>query len=326
MNESALRKKAEKLRTFTDAAWRFLDFEGYVQDAREKDFDEDQVAEIVRAIDHHKANMWGPGKGGKTVSEDAEDAKEGADSEAHSAPFAVCLTDAEYERSLLLIETQARVAAKDPRVEKFRERHCSDGLLSAEGAEAFLESPDAPGLETLAGHLQRFHGWHKGEAAWWVLTGEAPNCRPVKVSYRAAESWHSPDLYLITIEAPPWISPTTFQGAFAEMRRRMHAERKSPEARSVRVVRFVEMLRNGLATENLAFREMCRRWNKKNPDEAFSKSRTFETVYRRIAGILNRQYNTETEREETPELSRQRARRNKETRALRERFAEHRPS
>jgi hypothetical protein len=159
-----------------------------------------------------------------------------------------------------------------------------------------------------------------------VLTGEPPNCRPVKVSYRAAESWHSPDLYLITIEAPPWISPATFQGAFAKMRRRMHAERKPPDARSVRVVRFVESLRNDAATKKPTFGEMWRQWNEDYPDEAFSESRTFETAYRRTAKILRRQYNVEIEREETPELRRQRARRNKERERLREQFAKHHPS
>jgi hypothetical protein len=309
MNEKKLRTEAEKLGYMvTDVGWGILEDQGYLQDALGKDIDEDQVAQIIKGIVQVRAELGVPIKGGARSFEGAESGPR-AENGARPGPFAVELSDAERERALLLLEAQVRAETTHPRVTGFRERHLSDGLLSAEGAEVFLKSSDSSELDALADHLHRFHGWHKGEAAWWVLTGEAPSCRPVKVSYREAFSGHSPDLYLITVEAPPWISPATFRGAFAEMRRRMHAERKPPEARSVRAVRFVERLRNDPATKNLTFEEMCRRWNEDNPSEAFSEFRSFETAYRRTAKILRRQYNTEIEREETPELSRQRARR-----------------
>jgi hypothetical protein len=308
MNERTLRTEAAKHNhTVTDEGWAILVACEYVDGALGKDFDEDKVAEIIRAIDHVGAQFGTPAKSGGRSSESAEGAP-GSQDGIRPGPFAVDLTDTERERALLFIEAQVKAAAGDQRVKEFRNHHCSGGLLSAEKAEKFLNSSDAPRLEAVASHLQRLHGWNKGESAWWVLTGEAPDCRPVKVSYRVAESEHSLDLYLITIEAPPWISPTTFRGAFAEMRRRMHAERKPPDARSVRVVRFVESLRNDVATEKLSFREMWRRWNENHPEETFSESRTFETAYRRTSKVLQRQYNTEIERRETPELRRQRAR------------------
>jgi hypothetical protein len=316
MNESSLWAEVEKRRAVTAEEKNYLTDEGKVLDALNQDFDEDQIAELIRHVDklpnRPGAKCKAPGKAwyGKI------------DEESIEVPFAADLTDAERERALLFIEAQVRAAGRDPRVEEFRNRYCSGRLLSAEEAEEFLNSSDAPRLETVASHLQRLHGWNKGEAAWWVLTGEAPDCRPVKVSYRAAESEHSLDLCLITIEAPPWISPATFRGAFTEMRRRMHAERKPPDARSVRVVRFVEKLRNGGAMEKLAFKDMWRRWNQDHPKEAFSEPRSFETAYRRTSKVLQRQYNTEIEREETPELRRQRVRLKREV----ERIAKSRSS
>jgi hypothetical protein len=322
MDDNDLRAAIEKRgRKITDNLWAYLDRKGYLEDALLKDFDEERVQFLIEEIDAIKSAA-APHKSDAQPVEDEPPAENGA----LPGPFEVDLADTERERALLYIEAQVRAAASDTRVKEFRDHHCSGGLLSAEGAEAFLESPDASGLDAIANHLHRFHGWHKGEAAWWVLTGEAPNCRPVKVSYRHAQSQHSPDLHLITIEAPPWISPATFQGAFAEMRRRMHAERKPPDTRSIRVVRFVERLRNNPTAANPTFQDMCRQWNEEYPDEAFSEFRSFETAYRRTAKLLHRQYNTDVEREETPELGRQRARVKKEWERIREQFAKYLPS
>lgn len=321
MNEATLRAKAaDRGRKVSDAAWDDLVARLYVEDARIQDSGEEQVAVIVEAIDQLKT-MWGSGKDPEAGNEEPPEDEERVGTTTYQGKFAPEITDAERERASLMTEAQVRVASTDPRVESFRRRYLSDGPLLAERAEAFLEAQDTPELDALAGHLQTFHGWHKGEATWWVLTGEPPGSRPVKVSYRSATSWYSPDLYLITIEAPPWISPETFQGAFAEMRRRMQTERKPPEARTIRVVRFVEALRHDPASKRLTFAEMWRRWNQTHHDEAFPKPRTFETAYRRTARILDRKYNTAIEREETPELRRQQARHRRWLAAARKRSA-----
>jgi hypothetical protein len=319
MNKDTLRKRAGGSRTISDIAWQHLEDMGYVDDALGKDFDEEQVAYIVGVIDDFKA-MWGSATRGteNTPKEGASFAEAAFSSEA---PFAASISEEERERALLVIDVQARVAATDTGVQGFRERHLKDGLLAPEDAEQFLQSGERA-LEALGTYLHTYYGWHRGEAKWWVLTGEKPSARPVRVSHRSAATLDAPGVYLITVEAPPWISPETFQGAFAEMRRRMHAERKPPVARSLRVVRFVERLRNNPDTcskSSLTFKEMCQRWNEENPDEAFSKPRSFERAYQRTADIPTRQYNTEIEREETPELRRQRARMQKEEERFRER-------
>jgi hypothetical protein len=124
------------------------------------------------------------------------------------------------------------------------------------------------------------------------------------------------------LEVPPEVG-RGHRNAFAEMRRRMDAERKPPDARSVRVVRFVERLRNERTAENPTFGEMCRRWNEEHSEEAFSEARSFETAYRRTAKVLHRKYNTEIKREETSELRRQRARVRRERERILERFTKY---
>jgi len=319
MNAKELRIEAEKNnRAVTDEGWEELADYGFVDDALGKDFDEDKVAEIIKAIDHKRAKFWPTARGvGARFSTSTADGPR-SDSTVRPGPFAVDLSDAEHERALLLTDAQVSAAATDARIRGFRERHLTDGLLAPEDAELFLESGPR-GIEALGTYLHEYYGWHRGEAQWWVLTGEKPSAHPVRVSYRTAETLDAPGVYLITIEAPPWISLETFQGAFAEMRRRMHAERKPPKARSLRVVRFVERLQNNPGTETLTFKELCRRWNQENPQEDFSKARTFERVYQRTANIVSRQYNTEVEHEETPELRRQRARMQKMDERFRER-------
>lgn len=321
MNENTLRARAEKLRTFSDAAWRFLVSERHVEDALGRDFDEDQVTEIVKAIDGHKASMWGSSESGGASSGGPTNL---GDAVAYSGPFAVRLTDAERERASLLEDAHARAASKHPRIQGFRERYLPNGLLTSEEAEQFLES-NPQEAEAVGSYLHKYHGWHEGDAKWWALTGEAPTARPVRVGYRTAHSMGAPGVYLITIEAPPWVSAETVRGAFSEMRRRMRAERKPRDARSIRVARFVENLRHSPATAQLTLAEMCHRWDEDNPDEAFSEPRTFERTYQRTNNILRQKYDADIEREETPNMERQATQQRKWPAEVRRRDADRPP-
>ena len=305
MNEKELRAEAQK-HGVTGRGWALLEDDGFVEDAFIQDSDDEQVAALKKGINHYRAQFGAPDRSSGRHSENTEDERR-SENGAQPGPFAVDLADAERERALLFLEAQIGAAAEDSFVKGFRDQYLSGGQLAPEDAEQLLESRPQS-LESLGSYLQRHYGWHEGEAKWWVLTGEAPSARPVRVSFRAGDTLDAPNVYLITIEAPPWISPATFQGAFTEMRRRMHTERKPPKARSLRVVRFVEKLRNGSAAENPTFREMWRRWNEEYPGDAFPEARSFERAYTRTVGVLHRQYNTEIERTQTPELRRQYAR------------------
>jgi hypothetical protein len=298
MNERDLRVEVEKQRSVTDEEWNYLHDDGKVDDALAADFDEDQIKRLITQIDrlpHRAGKSQASGKEGReeTVTE--------------SEPFAVKLTDAETERARWLLEIQVRNAAEDPHVVGFRERYLPNGLLSHVEAEEFLRSSDAREAATAASRLKKLHGWHEGDAAWWLLTGEAPSTRPVRVSYRETRGWHSPDLYLITMEAPPWISVKTFADAFTEMKRRMHAERKLPNARAYRVARFVEARLHKAGANKPTLEDMRREWNRENPGEKFPDYRTFRRVYDRlpVERITHPPYTTKIERETTSEMQRQ---------------------
>jgi hypothetical protein len=122
--------------------------------------------------------------------------------------------------------------------------------------------------------------------------------RPVRVSYRTSRSQYGPDLYLITLEAPPWISVETLAGAFAEMKRRMNAERKLPNGRAYRVASFVEARLRNAGVDKPTFEDMRREWNRGNPGEKYPDERTFRKVYARlpVERVTHPPYTTEIER------------------------------
>jgi hypothetical protein len=148
------------------------------------------------------------------------------------------------------------------------------------------------------------------------------------VSYRETRSGHSPDLYLITLEAPPWISVETLAGAFAEMKRRMNAERKLSSARAYRVARFVEARLYKVGVNKPTFEDMWREWNQENPGEKIPDQRTFRRVYARlpVERITHPSYTTEIEREVTPEMQRQLERNSREYARAAQRFKNTVPS
>jgi hypothetical protein len=308
MKKQDLRTKVEKRRSMTDDEWDYLAAKGYVEEALDPDhFEGDEEQARQRQVEYLVSELDAlPNRAGKNRLQNQK--RNGGDEEKRgSARFDIALTDEEYERAKWLLEIQIREADKDPRVTEFRERYLPDGPLVAMEAEEFLESPEARMLDALALHLQKFHGWHKGEAAWWVLTADAPSVRPVRVSYRQARSWYSPDLYLITLEAPPWISAKTLARTFADMKRRMRAERKLPSARNLRIARFVESRLWGAGETKLSFEDIRQQWNRENPDDEVKDRRDIWKIHSRlpVEKIAHPPYTTDIEREITPDLQRQ---------------------
>jgi hypothetical protein len=298
MNERGLRTQVEKRRRITDEEWSYLHRKGFVGEALDRGFDEDKIEYMISEIDQL------PNRASKSRTSGEEGQEE---TTIESEPFDVKLTDAETERARWLLDIQIRYATEDPHVAEFRERNLSNGLLSHKEAEEFLGSANAREATAVASHLKKFHGWHEGEATWWMLTGESPSARPLRVSYRESHSRFSPDLYLIGLEAPPWISVETLAGAFAEMKRRMNAEKKLPDARSYRAARFIEARLHKAGANKPTFEDMRREWNQENPGEKFPDYRTFRKVYDRIPveRITYPAYTTNIERPVTPEMQRQ---------------------
>ncbi len=68
--------------------------------------------------------------------------------------------------------------------------------------------------------------------------------------------------------------------SFAEMKRRMHAERKLPDARSYRAARFIESRLHNEGANKPTFEDMRREWNQETQvrssliTEPFGKSIT----------------------------------------------------
>ena len=88
----------------------------------------------------------------------------------------------ERERAAAYAEYRAKLAADDPRVQRFRKRNLrsEDKLLTLEEAEEFLaNNVNLSSLSNLSRRLSRTYPWTEKQAALFILTGETPEIAPI---------------------------------------------------------------------------------------------------------------------------------------------------
>jgi hypothetical protein len=315
MNEERLYAEVRKRRGFSEAEWEYLRSKEYVQEAADRDFEEEAVQFLVHELDLLPSRTGSGRQKGDETHEETSDS-----SWRISEPFSVELSGAETERAKVLLEIQLREANAHPHVREFRSRYLSAGLLSPKEAEEFLRSPEVTELERLSSQLSRHYGWHSDDAAWWVLTSEAPPPRPVRGSFRWTKSIHGPDVHSIDLEAPPWISAETVKSAFQEMQRRVVRGTNKPlDDRTLRVLRFVEEQKGSLRADRPSYEMLLKRWNRQYPKERYRDYRSFSKAYRRaFQNVIRPLYATSLSREPTPNMQRQESRRRRKMEHLRE--------
>lgn len=138
-------------------------------------------------------------------------------------------------------------ASRLRRVQNFR-RTCLQGYgLTAEAAESYLQGRESGRdkldrstvarnrLDRLARSLSRFYGWRENDAARFVLTGEKPTYRPVRVAVA-----HTENTARIVIEADAWCEVEEVENAYKSARRQMlGGDRQKIPKRSLELVAFV---------------------------------------------------------------------------------------
>jgi len=95
-------------------------------------------------------------------------------------------------------------------------------------------------LMKLATRLSRSVPWSADEAAWFVLTNEAPAVSPLKGTFERRTLrpyWQSATL---NIEVEPWVSTDTLVKLYQEARRRVMPRTSRPRPSGLAVWRFVE--------------------------------------------------------------------------------------
>ena len=122
-------------------------------------------------------------------------------------------------------------------------------------------------LHGLAGRLSRRFPWGAGEAAWFVLTGQAPCLPSMRARYerRQGASWSRATLTL-TIE--PWVSAATVERVYRDLRRRALPSDEPRHDKAVVVWLFAREQERA-AGRALTGPELQARWNASHPDHRY---------------------------------------------------------
>jgi hypothetical protein len=241
-----------------------------------------------------------------------------------SPVFSIELPKREQKRADVLLEIQMRQAAKHPDVEDFRDRGLGGRLLFAEEAEAYFRpgtrgSITDEGLADLAQRLRKYYGWHPHDAAWFVLTGDAPTLEPLAASFHHSVSVYGPNYGEITLHAAPWVPADEVKRAFLEARDRMRAGAGpgTVSKQRLEVLRFVEEER-AKRQQQTPLTTLFEAWNQREPHWAYADYTAFSKAYREARKeVLYPDYRL-PDRESTPNIERQQARIHEWTAAIRE--------
>ncbi len=242
-------------------------------------------------------------------------------------PFTVELPEREQARANVLLEIQMRQAAEHPDVDDFRRRRLGDRLLSAEEAETYFtpgrrETISDSELANLGRRLKRDYGWHRDDAAWFVLTGEPPTLRPLAASFFDNVSMYGPSYCELTLRVAPWIPAEEVKKAFERMRNQVRGGSGpgTVSEQRLEVLRFVEGER-AKHGQRPNFEVLLQRWNQKYPHWSYADYRALSKAYREARKeVLYPKYHSPV-RAKTPNMERQEARNLKLGAAIREREA-----
>jgi hypothetical protein len=210
-------------------------------------------------------------------------------------------------RGEVFSEVAVALAEQRPDVRRFRRSYLRDGLLTTEEADAFLDGRDT-GRSTLdrritaqgtlrwrARTLSLFYGWRARDAAHFVLTGNEPVYRPVRVAVAHTDSTRPfiPNTPRIVITSDVWVDAREVARVFRDAQRQLLGgdNRKVPD-RVLEVARFVARRireQDGKETWN----EWWREWNEEHPVKypkgwRYSAPHGFKQAFERFVHPKNR--------------------------------------
>lgn len=129
-------------------------------------------------------------------------------------------------------------------------------------------------LVTQATRIARHLPWTDAGAAWFILTGIAPDVFPVHGEFARRTHPHVWQRGVLTIEIEPWVSEKTLLALYRDIRRRVNPRARKLPVHALAARAFVQEQRHAsLAPVSLA--ECCRRWNKAHPEHQYADYRQF---------------------------------------------------
>jgi hypothetical protein len=119
-------------------------------------------------------------------------------------------------------------------------------------------------------------------AAWFILTGEAPQVRPIEARWEPKHgSNHLNPQWRIRLTIPPWLPEAEALRALRLLRKQIPKGRKLPkEARTLEVARFVwERERLEGYRERPPWKAWFELWNEENPGHRFKTPNAFRMTF-----------------------------------------------
>lgn len=125
-------------------------------------------------------------------------------------------------------------------------------------------------LDRLAATLARFYGWRERDVALFILTGEEPVYRPLRVQVAFGDSSrpHVPNTARVVIEADTWVDAKEVVKAYRAAQRQLlgGGDNRKVQDQVLEVARFVaRRLREHGGKES--WNEWWREWNEKHPEK-----------------------------------------------------------
>ncbi|MGI9048795.1 MAG: hypothetical protein ACR2GU_05405, partial [Rubrobacteraceae bacterium] len=144
-------------------------------------------------------------------------------------------------------------------------------------------------LYTIAEELVEAFDWPgTDDAAWFVLTGKAPEVRPLDARWETKKGKYFNPQWRIRLVIPPWVPAEEVSRAYRLMRGQIPEGRELPKkTKTLEVARFVwEQERINGYCEPAPWSLWCKRWNKENPENPINDRGNFRTLFRRGAAAV----------------------------------------
>jgi hypothetical protein len=135
-----------------------------------------------------------------------------------------------------------------------------------------------PQLDTEA---EEVRWWRKDAAAEFVLTGVAPQMRPLDARLYKEGRYPSPR-WQIELDVLPWVSAEEVERAYRRMQAQVFkGRRRLPDSKTLEVARFVWEQDWQHGYNRPTWPALCKRWNEEHPKDQFEDYHHFRTYFKR---------------------------------------------
>lgn len=197
------------------------------------------------------------------------------------------------KRAEAISEVWAALADDRPDVTEYRQAVLRGSAMSPEEATKVVAAPEAVLGELRALELDKlgsilandYYGWDKQGAVWYVLTGEAPRLRPVRIRARgkAPVAHQVPFQYDVTFSVLPWVPAEEVENAYRTVQGQLldGPLRKSAPRTGARVLEVVQFWWERFRANGQmpSWPDSCELWNLTHPEKKFKTWRSFRTYF-----------------------------------------------